>query len=211
NTPIGNLKDVSLNFLEKIKEVEVILAENPSKSIKLLNYFNISKKMIHYHEWDWDKKREKILSIISKYEKVGFLSSAGSPNIEDPPLNLVKYCLENNVTLEIVPGPSALCAALSLSPLPHTPFIFLGFLDKKNKYLQTLKNIPSYVKSAVFFESCHRIQKTIKNLQKIFPQNYILILHELTKLNQKIFYQKLEEIKEENLINKGEYTAIIYF
>lgn len=191
--------------------MEIILAENPQKSIKLLNYFNISKKMLHYHEWDWNKKKEKVLSIISKYEKIGFLSAAGSPNIEDPPLNLVKYCLENNIDLEIISGPSALCTALSLSPLPHTPFIFLGFLDKKNKYLQILKNIPSYIKSVVFFESCHRIQKTIKKLQEIFPKNYTLILHELTKLNQKIFYKKFEEIKEEELTNKGEYTIIIYF
>lgn len=210
STPIGNLKDISLNFLEKIKEVDIIFVENPSKTIKLLNYYKISKKMVTYHEWDWQKKKEKLIKIINGYEVIGFMSSAGSPNIEDPPINLINYCLENEIEIEIIPGASALCSALSLSPLPHTPFIFLGFLDKKNKYLQILKGIPSFVKGVVFFESCYRIQKTLKNLKELFPQNYILILHELTKVNQKIIYRKLSQLNISDLIPKGEYTIILY-
>lgn len=210
NSPIGNLKDVSLNFLEKIKEVDIILAENPQKTIKLLNYYNIKKKMITYHERDLQNNNPKIIKVITENNNIGFISAAGSPNIEDPPINLVKYSIENNIEIEIIPGPSALCTALSLSPLPHTPFIFLGFLDKKNKFLQTLNSIPNFIKSIVFFESCHRIKKTISLLKKTLPNNYILILHELTKINQKIMFFKISELDETKIIEKGEYTILIY-
>lgn len=210
NTPIGNLKDITLNFLEKIKEVDLLLVENPSKTIKLLNYYNIKKRMITYHESEWYRSGEKVISYLSRYEIVGFMSSAGSPNIEDPPVNLVKYCITNGIEVEILPGPSALCAALSLSPLPYTPFIFLGFLDKKNKFIDHIQKVPDFVKSIVFFESCHRIRKSINTIKSAFSSNFILILHELTKINQKIIFSRINQINQDMLPEKGEYTVILY-
>lgn len=210
STPIGNLKDVTLNFLEKANEVDVFLAEKISRTLKLLNYYKINKKILSYHESDWYKRQSKILSLIGRYEKIGFMSGAGTPNIEDPPINLVKYAIENGIEVELVPGVSSLCSAMSLSPLPHTPFLFLGFLDKKNKYIEILSSCPNYVKSIVFFESCHRIKKTLNNMKQIFPNRSILILHELTKVNQKVIFSKLKELKEDQLPEKGEYTIILY-
>lgn len=208
SSPIGNLKDLTINFIEKIKEVDIIFAENPNQTIKLLNHLNIKKKMIKYHESE--VKNQRMINIIENNDKIGFISSAGAPNIEDPSINLIKYAIENNIEIEIVPGASALCSALMLSPLQHTPFLFLGFLDKKNKYLKTIENSLNLVKSIVFFESCHRIRKTINNLKNNFPEKFILILHEMTKINQKIIFTKLKNLDENSLIEKGEYTLILY-
>ncbi|MCX7758021.1 MAG: SAM-dependent methyltransferase [bacterium] len=207
---MGNLKDITLNFLEKIKVVELLLAENPQKTIKILNHYNIKKKMITYHESDWYRNKERVLSLLDQYETVGFISSAGSPNLEDPPINLVKFAIDNKIEIEIIPGASALCSAISLSPIPHTPFVFMGFLDKKNKYIKIFQETPSFVRSFIFFESCHRIRKSINLIKSFFPNNFILILHELTKINQKVIFSKISDIDEKNLTEKGEYTVILY-
>jgi 16S rRNA (cytidine1402-2'-O)-methyltransferase len=115
------------------------------------------------------------------------------------------------VELEVVGGPSALCLSLSLSPIPYTPFIFVGFLDKKKKFIDYFKKVSTIVKSVVFFESCHRVRKTISLLKSVFSTNFFLILHELTKINQKIIFKKLNEVIEEDIIERGEYTFILYF
>ena len=225
-SPIGNLGDVSFRLLDTLKNVDLILCENPNITIKLLNFYNIKKKMIKLHDSDlilehkvkytknYKNVKSKILDLLSKVEKVAYLSSAGTPNLEDPPINLINYCYENSIEIDVISGPSALTTILSVSPFYHTPFIFLGFLPKKITQLQkTIDKIKTlfndeFIKSIIFFESPYRINKTLSIFKDTFPDNYILIAHELTKINQKFILKKLKDI--DNLIEKGEYTAILY-
>ncbi|MGB9637876.1 MAG: 16S rRNA (cytidine(1402)-2'-O)-methyltransferase [bacterium] len=220
SSPIGNLNDVSFRLLDTLKKVDLILAENPNVTIKLLNFYNIKKKMIKYHDSDLSityknlKLNKKLIKLLSDTNEVAYLSSAGTPNLEDPPVNLVNYCYENSIEIEVIPGPSALTSALSASPFYHTPFIFLGFLPKKNNQLEKIIEIIKYyfdnnfIKSVVFFESPYRINKTLGFFKEHFLNNYVLIAHELTKINQKFILTKLKEL--DNLIEKGEYTVVVY-
>jgi 16S rRNA (cytidine1402-2'-O)-methyltransferase len=225
-SPIGNLGDVSFRLINALKKVDLILAEEPNITIKLLNFYNIKKRIVKLHDSDlvsenkvkyaknYKNVRSKILDLLTKVEEVAYLSSAGTPNLEDPPVNLVNYCYENSIELEVIPGPSALTTILSVSPFYHTPFVFLGFLPKKNTQLKkTIDKIKTlfkdeFIKSIIFFESPYRINKTLSIFKESFSDNYILIAHELTKINQKFILKRLKDI--DNLIEKGEYTVILY-
>ncbi|MCX7870122.1 MAG: 16S rRNA (cytidine(1402)-2'-O)-methyltransferase [bacterium] len=222
SSPIGNLNDVSFRLLDTLKKVDLILAENPNITIKLLNFYNIKKRMIKFHDSDLSIYNQnlngninmKLMKIFSEVDEVAYISSAGTPNLEDPPVNLVNYCYKNSIEIDVIVGPSALTAALSASPFYHTPFIFLGFLPKKlNQIKKIINHIKEYfssdvIKSAIFFESPYRINESLNIFKDYFFDNYVLIAHELTKINQKFILKKLKDI--DNLINKGEYTVILY-
>ncbi len=220
STPIGNLNDVSFRLLDTLKKVDLILSENPNTTIKLLNFYNIKKRMLKFHDSDLStynrdlKNNIRTIKLLDEVNEVAYVSSAGTPNLEDPPVNLINYCYENSVEVDIIVGPSALTAALSVSPFYHTPFIFLGFLPKKlNQLKKIINNIKElfnndFVKSVIFFESPYRINNSLNIFKDYFFNNYVLIAHELTKINQKFILKKLKDI--DNLITKGEYTVILY-
>ena len=212
-TPIGNLKDISERAIETIKSCDFVVCENPKHSLKLLNKLDIKKKLISLHDYNENDIINKISSsLISK--KVVLISDAGSPLISDPGFKLIQHCIKNNISITSVPGPSAIIPALQLSGIPINEFCFFGYFPKINKQINTfMKNIKEFDKTAVFFVSSHKLEICLGILEKEFSDRSVSLSKELTKINEKIFWGKGNEIKKkvkEKITNlKGEFVIVI--
>ena len=216
-TPIGNLKDITLRALEVLKEVDLILAEDTRKAKILLNHYQIKKPIISYHQHSSSKKIERIIQFLKKGKKIALISEAGTPGICDPAPKLILEAKKviKNLKIIPVPGPCAFIAALSVSGVYGDRFLFLGFLPKKKKRQKFLKRILEEKYPVIFYESCHRILKTleeIKNLsQKTGKWRKIIVFKEITKIFEKKFEGSitdvLNQLKKEKI--KGEFVVIV--
>ena len=212
STPIGNLKDITLRSLEVLKLSKYILAESSVRSSKLLNEYNIDKKIITFNK---DNEKRKINSInrdLSEGANICLISDAGTPSISDPGFELIRS-IESPINVVPIPGPSSLTAALSISQIPINKFLFLGFLSKKQKEREgQLLQIRDMLLPAVVFESKHRLISLLKNIVYILgPNTKVSIMKELTKLHEETFYDSasslLKKFNEKSL--NGEITMII--
>jgi 16S rRNA (cytidine1402-2'-O)-methyltransferase len=209
-TPIGNLKDITLRALEILKEVDYIICEDTRRTNILLNHYDIkNKKLISYFAPKEDQKIPFLLEIIKKY-KSALVVDAGMPGISDPGYKLIKACLENNLEIEVLPGPSAFLTALVGSGLPTDKFLFLGFLPKKGlkKYLERIKELDVTI---IFYESPKRLEKTLKTIYEVLGNYKIAIAREISKIYEEYLRGDLKEIisrlKDKKL--KGEITVIL--
>jgi len=212
-TPIGNLEDITLRALRTLKEVDIILCEDTRRTLKLLNHYNIKpKKMISYFEGNEEKRIPFIIKLLQSGKKIALVSDAGTPLISDPGYKLVRECIKNNIEVDSIPGPTALINALVLSGLPTNSFVFEGFLPrKKQKLLEKLQNIKEKDKkrTIIIYESVHRIDKTLDFIKEVFGDIEIVVVKEMTKINQKIFRGKISEIKKEiKERKKGEFVIL---
>ena len=130
-TPIGNLEDITFRAITTLKNVDCILAEDTRKSKKLLNHYNISTKIISYHQHNEHQKLMKIIENIKSGINYAIISDAGTPSISDPGFLLVRECVKNDILVETLPGPTALIPALVNSGLASDRFVFEGFLPHK--------------------------------------------------------------------------------
>ncbi len=212
-TPIGNLNDITYRAVKILKECDIIICENPKHSLKLLNKLGIKKKLIALHDYNEQKIIDQIKDLL-KSKNCVLISDAGSPLISDPGYNLVNYCIENDIKVTSIPGPSSIIAGLQLSGLPISEFIFFGFGPKSRKKLEDLIKIASKeTRASVFFISSHKLIIFLECLEKIMPDRSISICKELTKVNEFVFRGVSSKIKrdisrdEKNL--KGEFVAVI--
>ena len=212
-TPIGNLEDITYRAVKVLKECDIIICENPKHSLKLLNKLGIKKKLIPLHDYNEQKIIDQIKNFL-KIKSCVLISDAGSPLISDPGYNLVQYCINNNIKVTSVPGPSSVISALQLSGLPLSEFIFYGFVPKsKNKLKELIKIISEEKRTSILFISSHKLIYFLECLEKIMPDRSIAICKELTKLNEFVFRGVSKNVKnyvmqkKENL--KGEFVAII--
>ena len=212
-TPIGNLNDITYRAVKILRECDIIICENPKHSLKLLNKLGIKKKLIALHDYNEQKIIDQIKSLL-KSKNCVLISDAGSPLISDPGYNLVNYCIENDIKVTSIPGPSSIIAGLQLSGLPISEFIFFGFGPKSRKKLEDLIKIASKeTRASVFFISSHKLIIFLECLEKIMPDRSISICKELTKVNEFVFRGVASKIKrdigrdEKNL--KGEFVAVI--
>ncbi len=209
-TPIGNLKDITLRALEILKEVDYIICEDTRRTNILLNHYDIkNKKLISYFAPKEYQKIPFLLEIIKKY-KSALVVDAGMPGISDPGYKLIKACLENNLEIEVLPGPSAFLTALVGSGLPTDKFLFLGFLPKKGlkKYLERIKELDVTI---IFYESPKRLEKTLKTIDEVLGNCKIAIAREISKIYEEYLRGDLKEIisrlKDKKL--KGEITVVL--
>jgi len=175
-TPIGNLEDMSQRALRILKEVDLIVCEDTRVTKKLLSRYQISKPTLSYHQHSKLTKSKYILEQLAKGKNLALVSDAGTPTISDPGAKLISYLVKELPDLEIVsiPGPCALTAALSISGIPADKFIFLGFppiKKKRNKFFQEVKDSKYPV---VFYESPHRILKTLNELSVILNNSLVI-------------------------------------
>ena len=212
-TPIGNLNDITYRAVKILRECDIIICENPKHSLKLLNKLGIKKKLIALHDYNEQKIIDQIKGLL-KSKNCVLISDAGSPLISDPGYNLVNYCIENDIKVTSIPGPSSIIAGLQLSGLPISEFIFFGFGPKSRKKLEDLIKIASKeTRASVFFISSHKLIIFLECLEKIMPDRSISICKELTKVNEFVFRGVASKIKrdisrdEKNL--KGEFVAVI--
>ncbi len=212
-TPIGNLEDITLRALRVLKEVDLILCEDTRETHKLLLRYGIQKPTISYHHHSKLRKMEKIASLLKENKNLALVSDAGTPGISDPGNLLIKYLVDNKINVNVIPlpGPSAVIAALSVSGFPTDSFIFLGFVPHKKGRQTFFQKLSQEEKTAVFYESPHRILKTLQSLKEYLKEKEIVVLRELTKIYETTYRGKPGEITKKMPLSKakGEFVVVI--
>jgi len=212
-TPIGNLEDITLRALNVLKEVDIILAEDTRKTLKLLNHFEISKKLISFYRHNEGVKIDYVLSLLKDGKNLAVVSDAGTPGISDPGEDLVRACIENNITIVPIPGACAFIQGLITSGFDTTRFAFEGFLPmNKRGRRERLETLQSEERTIIFYEAPHKLKYTINDMIDYFgEERKIVLARELTKIHEEFLRMTLKEAKEyyeENDI-KGEFVVLV--
>ena len=177
STPIGNLDDMSYRAVRILQSVDMIAAEDTRVTGKLLMKYGIQNKMLSYHSYNQDKQTGKILACLKNKQAVALVSDAGTPGILDPAYHLVSACIKENLRIIPVPGPSAFLSALVVSGLPANRFVFEGFLPLKKGRQTKIKSLASEKRTLIFYESPHRILKTLIELHAIFGDRDCVLIY----------------------------------
>ena len=211
-TPIGNLEDFSPRAVRILSEADFIAAEDTRVTVKLLNHFDIKKEMLSYYEHNKNTKGNLIIERILKGESCALVSDAGMPAISDPGEDLVRAAHGAGITVESVPGPSALVTALAISGMESGRFCFEGFLSvnkiSRKRHLDELKNER---RTMIFYEAPHKLNATLRDMQKVFGDRKIALVRELTKIHETVFNTTLSGAVGFYTDNppKGEFVLII--
>ena len=211
-TPIGNLGDITLRSIEVLKSADLILAEDTRTSSKLLKHYDIDTPVESFHMHNEHKKLESVINKLRSDFEIALISDAGTPGISDPGFLLVRECINNEVEVECLPGPTAFVPALVSSGLPCARFSFEGFLPVKKGRTKRLKELSAETKTMVFYESPHRILKTLNDLSNYFDvESQISVSRELTKLYEETFRGTIKESVEHFDKNKpkGEFVIVL--
>ena len=209
STPIGNMEDITFRALNVLKKSNIILCEDTRRSGKLLSYFQIKNKLLSYHKFNEKKICSTVIDSIKKDKVVSLISDAGTPTISDPGLILVNKCIDENLSVHPIPGPSAATSAVSVSGFSDQ-YLFYGFLTKKENELdKVLKSLCNLDYSIVFFIPASKINFYISKFKNYFFDRNILIAKEMTKIHEDFIREKVASIKvlSENL--KGEFTVVL--
>jgi len=209
STPIGNMEDITYRALNVLKKSDIILCEDTRRSGKLLSYFQIKNKLLSYHKFNEKKICSTVIDSIKKDKVVSLISDAGTPTISDPGLILVNKCIDENLSVHPIPGPSAVTSAVSVSGFSDQ-YLFYGFLTKKENELdKVLKSLCNLDYSFVFFIPVSKINFYISKFKNYFFDRKILIAKEMTKIHEDFIRGKVASIKtlSENL--KGELTVVL--
>ena len=209
STPIGNLEDITLRALNVLKNSDQILCEDTRRSIKLLNHYDIKKKLVSNHRFNEKKILNSVIEFIQKGKIVSIISDAGTPMLSDPGLILVKECVKKKINIFPIPGASAITTAMSVSGF-NEKFFFYGFLPKKNKELEKVCNeFKDYNFNIVFFIPAIKINFYIKCFKKFFKGRSIFIAREMTKIHETFYRQDLESFNGFKEGVKGEITVVL--
>lgn len=217
-TPIGNLEDITLRAIRVLKEVDMILCEDTRMTQKLLQRYEIATPTLSYHSHSGLAKVEKIFELLEAGKNLALVSDAGTPAISDPGVLLVSQVKErfgNEVAIVPIPGSSAVITALSASGLPSSDFLFLGFLPHKKGRETLFKEIAGSKRTTVFYESPHRILKTLESLKKHLGGNHKIVLaRELTKIYEEMVTGTAQELlkyfeKNKDKV-KGEFVVMVH-
>ncbi len=184
-TPIGNLEDITLRALRVLKEVDLILAEDTRTTHKLLSHYQIGTRLQSYHIFNEHQKTSEIADRILAGETLALVSDAGTPSISDPGFMLVRACLEREVEVECLPGPTALIPALVNSGFPCEKFCFEGFLPHKKGRKTRLTELAAEPRTIILYESPHRIVRVLQELQQVMGDGRkCSVSRELTKIHE---------------------------
>jgi 16S rRNA (cytidine1402-2'-O)-methyltransferase len=211
-TPIGNLGDLTLRVIKCLEQVDLIAAEDTRRTLQLLNHLKIKKPLMSYHDHN---RRDSGMVIIEKVLSglnVGVVSDAGMPGISDPGADLVKAAIENDIEIEVLPGPTAFVNALVLSGLDTKEFHFVGFLDRQKKYRRKkLETIKSLRCTLIFYESPHRLRQCLRDIFEVLGEREVSIARELTKKFEEVTRGTLSEVMEEFSSReiRGEFVIVI--
>jgi 16S rRNA (cytidine1402-2'-O)-methyltransferase len=212
-TPIGNLQDISARAVKTLQEVDCICCEDTRHSLKLLNYLGIRKPLMALHEHNESYKCDEITAKLKQNQSIALISDAGTPLISDPGYRLVQQARLQDLPVVTIPGPCAAVAALSIAGLSSHHFYFAGFLPAKTaakqSELEALQLMPA---TLIFYESPHRLLKTLEQMVRIFgEQRQVVLAKELTKLYETVYYNTLgdllEQLKHEKIM--GEWVILV--
>lgn len=215
-TPIGNLEDITLRALRVLKEADVVACEDTRTSKKLLSHFDIHTPLTSFHAHSGEKGFAKILSLLEEGKHVALVCDAGTPGVSDPGLHLTSVVREMlpAVSIEAIPGASALTAALSVAGMRAATFVFYGFLPVKKGRETLFKEIAASNRASIFYESPHRIMKTLEALQKVLsPGVRVGLCRELTKLHEEVLVGSTQELidilRADTNHQRGEFVVMV--
>jgi len=212
-TPIGNLGDVTLRVLDALREADTVAAEDTRVTRKLLARYEIATRMERCDEHTVERQTPELVRRISGGEVIAIVSDAGTPGVSDPGSRLVDACLEAGVTVEVLPGPSAILAALVASGLPTHAFYFGGFLPRKaGERRRAIEQLSQLDATLIFYESPHRSAATLQALSELLPGRDAAMARELTKMHEEVLRAPIEELAEkvaEREKLKGEVVLLV--
>ena len=209
-TPIGNLEDITFRAINTLKMVDIIYCEDTRTSLKLLNHYDIKAPLHSYHLFNENEISEKIINNINDGKNVAIISDAGMPVISDPGWVAVNEAIKNDVEVVIVPGVSAGITALVGSGLNSYQYYFAGFFNsKKTKREKELEKLVKREETIVFYESPHRIEETLRIIDKLYQDRQIVIARELTKKHEEYLRGTAKEMLEAIDTIKGELVVLI--
>ena len=212
STPIGNLKDITFRAVETLRNADLIAAEDTRHTKILLDHYKITTPTTSFFEHNQIKKGDFLLSKLKEGQKIALVTDAGTPGISDPGFHLIRLAQENNIPITVVPGATALIAALSLSGLPAHAFVFEGFLPVKSAARRKkLSEFKSETRTIIFYESPHRLLKTLKDIEEVLNNLTVAVARELTKK-----FEELQKAPARKLIEhfsrtkpRGEFVLLL--
>ncbi|MGB5993982.1 MAG: 16S rRNA (cytidine(1402)-2'-O)-methyltransferase [Candidatus Deferrimicrobiaceae bacterium] len=212
-TPLGNLEDITLRAIRVLREVSVIACEDTRRTVKILNRYEVRTPLFIFHEYNKVRAGVSILRRLRDGENVALVSDAGTPAISDPGYELVREAIGGGVPIEVVPGPSALIAALVVSGLPTDHFTFEGFLPaRREKRRKAMQNLATEKRTMIFYESPQRVTSFLREAAEIFGDRRACVVRELTKIHEEILRGTLPELDAEISRResvRGEITIVI--
>ncbi|MBT3612063.1 MAG: 16S rRNA (cytidine(1402)-2'-O)-methyltransferase [Flavobacteriales bacterium] len=211
-TPIGNLEDITIRALRLLKEVDMVLAEDTRTTRKLFTHYDINTPLSPFHMHNEHKVLNKWIERLKSGETIALVSDAGTPAISDPGFLLVRECVRNDIEIDCLPGATAFVPALVNSGLPSEKFIFEGFLPAKKGRQTRLKVLAEEERTMIFYESPHRIVKTLSQFMEYFGDERIVsVSREISKMFEETKRGSMKEVKEyfEENKPKGEFVIIV--
>ncbi len=211
-TPIGNLGDITYRAVETLKTVDFICAEDTRVTVKLLNHYEIKKPLVSYHEHSARQVSETSVNRNLSGENCAVVSDAGMPCISDPGEDLVSSCIENDIPIEVVPGPTAMASAVAISGLSTSRFAFEGFLSvTKKQRFSHLQSVSKDTHTLIFYEAPHKLVSTLTDMLEYFGDRNISLCRELTKIYEEVIRTTISGAIEyyKDKTPKGEYALVI--
>lgn len=209
-TPIGNLEDITFRAIKTLREVDLIAAEDTRHTLKLLNYYEISKPLISYHRHNEEIKKDLLINKLLEGNNIAIVTDAGTPGISDPGEEIVKEAIANNIQIIPIPGACALINALIPSGLNTKEFSFFGFLplNKKNRE-EAFDKIKKERKTVILYEAPHKLTKTLEDILKNLGNIKCVLAKEITKIHEDFIRGNILELLEVVKEPKGEYVIML--
>ena len=195
-TPIGNLEDITQRALRVLRDVQVVAAEDTRRTRRLLQHFGLARPIVSLFEHNERARIPRLLKRLADGESVAVVTDAGSPGVSDPGYPLVRAAVEAGLRVESVPGPSAVIAALQVSGLPTDAFVFVGFLPPKSAARRRrLEELAECRETVVAFESPHRIERCLADLEAVWGERPVVLARELTKIHEQVVRGTPREVR----------------
>ena len=209
-TPIGNLADITQRSVSLLSSVDYILCEDTRRTVKLMNHLKIKNSLKSFHKFNEHSKIQSIIDDLKSGKVIGLVSDAGTPGISDPGYLIIKNCIENEIEVECLPGPTALISALVIGGIPCERFSFEGFLPIKKGRKKRLEDLSEEKRTMVFYESPHKISKTLNDLKAHFGDNRkVSVSKELTKIHESTIRGTLGTISLGEGKIRGEFVIVV--
>lgn len=209
-TPIGNLEDITLRAINTLKKVDVIFSEDTRETMQLLKTLEINKPLISSHNYNETNNIIKLNKFLKEGKQVGIVTDRGTPIISDPGYELAQEAIKQGYNVVGLPGPTAFVPALIMSGLPAQPFLFYGFLSNKTSHRQKeLKMLLNNEVTIIFYESPHRLLKTLNDILTIGGNRQISISREISKKYEEIYRGSVDEVIKQIPNPKGEFVLVV--